>query len=404
MNIKTILSRLKNIKLNKPMKILIITFIIIVALIITGMSVFKSYYNRMNIQDPDSNIISNEEQEIYDKNEKDETLKDSNDETVSDVNNNVNNNVDKDLNDILNNSGTKEEISPTPEITKTPEISFAPTLIPVPTEKPEEIVFTDDIFNILLIGSDGRTLNERGRSDSMMVCSINKTNKTVTLTSILRDCYVSIPGYKNNRINAAYAYGGTKLLIETIEQNFKIDIHRYARVNFFSFMDIVDYLGGVDMELSDSEIKVLNDYLLNTDNGNKVTDKITGSAGVYHLNGNQTLAYSRNRYSGNSDFARTERQRKVLLAIKDKMKDCSFSELNKVLIELLPYVTTDLTEKECLDLLLDAPSYLKNEIQSNRIPYAKTYEGVTIEKKSVLSIDFEKNIKYFYRDIYGIEE
>jgi len=373
--------------LKKIKKSIIILILIVATLLLTGVAIFFNYYNKMNIEEPDNIKITEEEKEKYDNQEKDESLVNSDDKTISDVENNINDNISSEIKDILDNDlQNKGEESPVTAPDKETTL--------------EDIINSKNIFNILLIGTDNREINGRGRSDSMIICSINKDTKEIYLTSILRDCYLSIPGYGNNRINASYAYGGTQLLIDTIKENFKINIDRYVKVDFFSFMKIVDCIGGIDIELSSDEIKVLNDYLWDKQAG----DKITTGAGIYHLNGNQTLAYSRNRYTGHSDFARTNRQRKVLMAIKDKTKDLSIIELNSLFNELLPLVTTNLTEKECLEFLLDIKSYMKSDIKSNRIPYDKTYKGVTIDKMSVISIDFDTNIKNFYRDVYGITQ
>jgi len=303
--------------LKKIKKSIIILILIVATLLLTGVAIFFNYYNKMNIEEPDNIKITEEEKEKYDNQEKDESLVNSDDKTISDVENNINDNISSEIKDILDNDlQNKGEESPVTAPDKETTL--------------EDIINSKNIFNILLIGTDNREINGRGRSDSMIICSINKDTKEIYLTSILRDCYLSIPGYGNNRINASYAYGGTQLLIDTIKENFKINIDRYVKVDFFSFMKIVDCIGGIDIELSSDEIKVLNDYLWDKQAG----DKITTGAGIYHLNGNQTLAYSRNRYTGHSDFARTNRQRKVLMAIKDKTKDLSIIELNSLFNEL----------------------------------------------------------------------
>lgn len=125
------------------------------------------------------------------------------------------------------------------------------------------------ITNILLVGTDGRTLDEASRSDSMMILTVDANNKKLKLTSLARDTYVDIPGHNKAKLNAAYAYGGINLLIETIESNFKLDIQDYAIVNFFSFMDIVDTLGGVTVDVRKSELHELNRYINDCYNLNK---------------------------------------------------------------------------------------------------------------------------------------
>lgn len=268
----------------------------------------------------------------------------------------------------------------------------------------EEIEGEGDVFNILLIGCDTRQEGGTGRADSIILISINKKQEKIVATSIMRDIYVEIPGYGNNRINAAYAYGGADLLMETIEKNFKIEINRYASADFFVFMDIVDQIGGVEMEVSDEEAGVMNGYIndLNFILGEaKDTDCLKGG-GTYLLNGKQALGYSRIRYVGNADFERTQRQRNVLEQIFLEIKDCNLIELNSLLNKILPEVTTDLTEGETITLALGMSSYGKYELVQSRVPYDGTYRSMRIRGMAVLGIDFEENIRNMKRDIYQI--
>ena len=125
-----------------------------------------------------------------------------------------------------------------------------------------DIVFHDNVYNLLLIGTDARDLeNERGRSDSMIVLSINKATKKITMTSVMRDTYLHIPEVGYNRVNAAYSYGGAPLLVQTLEENFGFKIDNYMIANFGVFKEIVDVVGGVDLDVSASEIEVMNRYI-----------------------------------------------------------------------------------------------------------------------------------------------
>ena len=184
----------------------------------------------------------------------------------------------------------------------------------------------EGVTNILLIGNDSRENGEDGRSDAMILLSISNKTKKIYMTSLLRDMYVEIPGHKDNRLNAAYSYGGAELLMETIEQNFDIHISRYVLVNFEAFANLVDAVGGVDLELTGKEVEYVNGYLveynilLGRPEGTDYFDDLSG--GMVHLNGPQALAYCRNRYIG-TDFGRTERQRKVLTEVIHKLpKGC----------------------------------------------------------------------------------
>ena len=199
------------------------------------------------------------------------------------------------------------------------------------------------VKNILLLGTDERVSGETSRSDAIIVLSINENRKKIVMTSILRDSYVEIPGYGKNRINHAYQMGGAALMIQTIENNFKIPIDSYAKVDFFSFMGIIDKLGGVPITVTQEELGYLNGYIaeINTLQGLPVNDGQLAQAGNYQLNGKQALAYSRIRYIG-TDFARTERQRTVLDGLFQQLKTASPKELYEVAATILPDITTNI--------------------------------------------------------------
>lgn len=255
------------------------------------------------------------------------------------------------------------------------------------------ILANKKVFNILLIGSDTRKLGGTGRSDSMIIISINKSTKSIIATSLLRDIYLPIPGRGSNRINAAYAFGGADLLMKTIEQNFKIKLDTYASVDFFSFMDIVDAVGGVTIDVTDKELRYVNDYVRSLNSlthEDKNKDTLTAS-GTQLLNGKQALGYSRIRYIG-TDFERTARQRRVLEQIFIKVKSLNIIELNNLLNKILPQVTTNLTEGQIFSLLLSLPAYSNYDLKQWSIPAEDSYSFKTVNGMSVLNIDFEENI------------
>lgn len=262
----------------------------------------------------------------------------------------------------------------------------------------------DGVMNILLIGNDSRENGEDGRSDAMILVSVSPKTKTITMTSLLRDMYVEIPGYGGNRLNAAYAYGGPSLLCETIEQNFGIEVNRYALVNFQAFAGMVDAVGGVDLELTNEEVQWVNAYLneYNLLEGREITTDYldTSLSGMIHLNGPQALAYCRNRYIG-TDFGRTERQRKVLGAVTKKLPLALATNSSELIDGLFPYLTTNLTQMEVYSVSLKAPRYLGYEMKQLVIPAEGTYSNATIRKMMVLQVDFEANQKLLRQEIYG---
>ena len=262
----------------------------------------------------------------------------------------------------------------------------------------------EGVTNILLIGNDSRENGEDGRSDAMILLSISNKTKKIYMTSLLRDMYVDIPGHKGNRLNAAYSYGGAELLMETIEQNFDIHISRYVLVNFEAFANLVDAVGGVDLELTSKEVEYVNGYLveynilLGRPEGTDYFDDLSG--GMVHLNGPQALAYCRNRYIG-TDFGRTERQRKVLTEVIHKLPKGVLTNPKELIDGLMPNLTTNLTQAECYRLSLMAPKILTYDIVQNSIPIEGTYKDATIRQMAVLEVDFDANKKFLRENLYG---
>ena len=236
------------------------------------------------------------------------------------------------------------------------------------------------LINILLIGQDRRPGEDRARSDSMILCTYNKKTKTLVMTSILRDLYVAIPGYQDNRINVAYAAGGMKLLNETLETNFGIRVDGNIEVDFTQFADIVDLVGGVRMELRADEAAHINAVV-----GGNLTE------GSTLLNGQQALTYARIRtLDADGDFSRTNRQRKVISAIVDSYKSAGLTTLLSLLDDVLPMITTDMSNLKIAGYALEVfPSLSDMTIVSQRIPADGTYTGKTIRGMSVLVADMD---------------
>lgn len=240
----------------------------------------------------------------------------------------------------------------------------------------------DDVFSILLIGVDSRQDTYTGRSDTQMLFSINQKKKKLVIASVLRDCYVAIPGYGNNRINAAYAYGGTNLLTQTIKNNFGIPVDRVAVVNFKVVADFIDSVGGVDIDVSEEEIEHIN----------ASASGALYNAGVNHLNGDQAVAYARIR-KVDSDFGRTKRQRVVIEDALDKVADMSLTQQSSLLQQYLPRVHTDLTRSEVINLgslILRLRSF---EVASFAIPVDGTWSDMKVNGMDVLDVDYSANRK-----------
>lgn len=237
-----------------------------------------------------------------------------------------------------------------------------------------------DLVNILLIGQDRREEEDRARSDTMILCTINKKTKEVTMTSFLRDLYVTIPGYQSNRINAAYTFGGMPLLSETLKSNFGIHVDGNVEVDFTQFAQIVDLVGGVRMELRQDEADAIN-------------ASVPGSliAGDQWLTGSQALAYSRIRnLDADGDFSRTNRQRKVIMALIRSYKDADLSSILSLMVEALPMISTDMNKLTMLRYAAELfPILAGAQIVSQQIPADGTYSHQSVNDMAVLVADME---------------
>ncbi len=249
-------------------------------------------------------------------------------------------------------------------------------------EKKEVIGGEDSgVINVLLVGQDRRE-ETRARSDSVILCSFRPEDKQVIITSFLRDLYVEIPGYDANRLNAAYVFGGMPLLEQTLRENFDVAVDGCVEVDFSSFPQLIDLLGGVTLELRQDEADTINASVP----GNL-------SEGSNLLNGSQALAYSRIRnLDRDGDFSRTNRQRKLLSSLLDRYREANLLTILSVVADVLPMINTDMSKKQILLLaaklfpMLDDPS-----ITSQRIPAEGSYTFERVRGMDVLLADMEEN-------------
>lgn len=249
-----------------------------------------------------------------------------------------------------------------------------------------------DVMNILLIGQDRREGQGRQRSDSMIICSLNKKTNKIILSSVMRDLYVPIPGYSDNRINAAYQFGGMPLLDQVMEESLGIHIDGNVEVDFEGFIGALTQVGNLDIELNEAEAEYLNQ-------GNQGWAL---QAGVNSMTPEQLLAYSRVRYVGHSDWERTDRQRRVVMAAFNKVKGGSLTDLLDLADRILPYLTTDMSNSQILGCVYTVFTNGITEMESYRIPVEGTYSCQTLSYgMEVLVPDLNANSRYLQEYIYG---
>ena len=269
----------------------------------------------------------------------------------------------------------------------------------------EEILFDDQLItdafdkldgmrNILLLGVDSRTGSISGRTDTMILLSVDIEGNVIKMTSFLRDTYVSIPGKKNNRLNAAYVYGGFDLLAATFEENFGIRPDAYVAVNLSGLTRVIDELGGVYVDVNSKKIDRINAviYWYNKQvlNLNNLRDGYLTKGGRQKLTGKQAEAWARYRYS-ESDMQRAERQRQLISIIFEEICKMSLSELVSFAMDNIDLVKTNLGISDIISLAPAVLAMRDAEIRELQIPVSGGYKSQTVSGMSVLVPNRQKN-------------
>lgn len=274
----------------------------------------------------------------------------------------------------------------------------------------------DGIENILLFGEDNHTEGENGRADSIILLTVDKNHNLLKQTSFMRDIYLYIPGYYYSKLNAAYSLGGPKLAAETIEYNFGIKIDDYIIIDFNSFTDIVDSVGGVDLELTYDEIEYINwqsyrnkqvdtETELDPDSYEYEYNKNDDYVAIVHLNGRQALWYARDRDSAGSDFDRTQRQRTVINTIFSKLKGSDPITLMRTIYSASEYLTTNMNGIDLSGKGIELMFALKYDRKEYRIPSGDNYYDVWNESGQALQIDDEDlERERLYNFVFGNTE
>lgn len=253
-------------------------------------------------------------------------------------------------------------------------------------EQADTITSGKDVVNVLLVGQDRRNGEGRMHSDAMILCTINKKTKTLTMTSFMRDMWVYIPEHYNERINVPYMVGGFPLLNDTLEYNFGVKADYNFEIDFAGFMEAIDMVGGIDIELTQKEANYLNrrgNWDVESNQGWQLVE------GVNHLSGSQALAYSRIRDIGD-DFERTSRQRIVLNTLIEKAKTLNAKQLYDLVKGVTPMLTTDMKDSEIMALAIEMMPMLTDlEIVSQRIPADGEFSFANKGGASVIALSEE---------------
>ena len=212
-----------------------------------------------------------------------------------------------------------------------------------------DLPFDEDVKNIALFGLDTREDNDRGRSDAIIVLSIDRVNKKIKMSSIARDTYITYANGKHDKITHAWSNGKQNLAVKTLNRNFKLDITDFVSVNFYQFADIIDYIGGVTIDISEGEMNVMNSKHIPHLQALGIECEKIKAPGIQHVGGGEALAYARDRYTG-SDIERGSRQREVLAAMFDAVKKMNVLKLPKLVEMVLGECTTSLDKNEMISI------------------------------------------------------
>lgn len=267
---------------------------------------------------------------------------------------------------------------------KTEKVEINKENLGITPENKEIAVKNKGVTNIALFGIDAQE-GKTGRSDAIMILTIDKDNDKIKLSSIMRDSYTDINGHGKDKITHAYAFGGPELALNTINKNFNLSIDKFITVNFTSLSKIIDKIDGIEMNLTEGDLKYMKYPNLNT--------------GKNTLNGTQALSYARIRYDG-GDQRRTERHRNVITAIFNKIKGMPVSSYPGTLNELLPLVSTNISSSEFMTLGKDIISTGANSIEEYRVPCNNHSNGKNINGVYYMTFDIGSETKELHKFIY----
>ncbi len=303
-----------------------------------------------------------------------------------------------------------QEANPTP-----PPASGDDIIFPTETAEPDiivtELLQVEDLnqtqgldskwTNILLLGGDSRGKESYARTDTMIILSVNYETSEIKMSSLMRDIWVNLDGVGGAKLNAANVYGGPKMVMRTINENFGLNISKYAMINLTALAEVIDKLGGVKVDISHDEMRYINKYMQSFVVKSLDTAKLSEYGEDTLLTGNQAMAFTRNRYQDN-DYNRTERNRRLFAAIAKKLQNVGdLSAVLDVTNSLLSYVDTNIDLATLLKLGAVGLKADLSDIAQFRIPADNTFESGMKDGTWSIRLDFEQNTQLLYDFIYG---
>ena len=271
-------------------------------------------------------------------------------------------------------------------------------LSPSETISDTEYKEVEGITNVLLIGTDARTLDEASRADSIIIATLDNNKKQIRLTSLFRDTLVNIPGHGEGKLNAALAYGGPELLIETIKETYGISLDKYVIINFWGFEAIIDQMGGLELNVEDYMLDELNKYIGESTGGN---DCPVTEPGLQVLNGKQALSYARIRKGVGDEYARTDRQREVLIKVAEKLKETKPSKYLGIMNNMLEHIKTNIEPIQALNMAYTIYKFPSLDIAQLQIPIPELADGGLYKNLGwVFLMDREQNAKFLDEFIF----
>lgn len=265
-------------------------------------------------------------------------------------------------------------------------------------EKPKE---SKDVILIALFGSDYSEYYDVSSSDSTMILAIDTKNNIIKLGSLMRDIYLDLPDGGKMNLNYTILDGGPSSILKAINYNFKLDVDKFVQVDLERLPKIIDSLGGVEIEVTSEELEYINSYIEGIDSKNGTTTEPVVYSGLQTLNGTQAAAYCRIRYTEGRDFKRTERQRDVLNSLFVKFKDINLLEVPGLIGEILPLITTNLTNSEIISYSTKGLSMGISNIEQGRFPSDSNIFGTEFTDMYHMNIDIEATTEELQTFLYS---